>query len=114
MKTVHKDRGLDFVGWYTLLPITGPTPRNLAIHQQFLEKYNESALLLGFQSTAAHNMPFVTKVMLTCFRSNARALAFYRKHGFEADDISPGPRILRGKMYQPDYAILSKPSKPTE
>ena len=66
------------------------------------------ALLLGFHNTVAHNMPFITKVMLTCFLSNAKALNFYRKHGFETDDMSPGPRTLRGKVHPPDYAILSR------
>ena len=46
--------------------------------------------------------------MLTCFLSNQKAMAFYRRLGFETDEISPGPRILRGKSHQPDYAILSK------
>jgi len=103
-----KRQPYDLSDFHRRLPSSGPLVLTLA------DRTGLGALLLGFQSTAAHNMPFVTKVMLTCFRSNARALAFYRKHGFEADDISPGPRILRGKMYQPDYAILSKPSKPTE
>lgn len=47
--------------------------------------------------------------MLTCFLANQRGLAFYRKLGFETDDISPVPRKLRyGKIFTPDYVILSK------
>ncbi len=56
----------------------------------------------------AYNLPTINKVMLTCFVSNAKALAFYRMLGFETDDISPVERILRGKTYTPDYVILSK------
>jgi ribosomal protein S18 acetylase RimI-like enzyme len=47
--------------------------------------------------------------MLTCFLSNERGLDFYKRLGFERDDISPGPRKLRfGKTFTPDYVILSK------
>jgi len=65
--------------------------------------------LLGFIETVAHNLPPISKVMLTCFVSNAEALGFYRRRGFERDDISPGPRRLRGGVvHEPDYVILSK------
>ncbi|KAK4186286.1 acyl-CoA N-acyltransferase [Podospora australis] len=68
-----------------------------------------AALLISFLTTVAANLPPVIKVMLTCFLSNARGLAFYKKMGFEADGISPVPRILRfGKVFNPDYVILSK------
>lgn len=53
-------------------------------------------------------MPPITKVMLTCFVSNVRAMGFYHRQGFEVDEISPVARTLRGKAYEPDYAILSK------
>ncbi|PSS02298.1 hypothetical protein BD289DRAFT_256934 [Coniella lustricola] len=46
MKLVHKDRGLDLVGWYTLLPRTGPSTNVLPIHNLVLQR-NESAILLG-------------------------------------------------------------------
>ncbi len=65
-------------------------------------------LLLGFHSTVAYNLPPITKVMLTCFLSNTKALGFYHKRGFATDDISPTPRRLRGKVIRPDYVILSK------
>ncbi|CCC06560.1 unnamed protein product [Sordaria macrospora k-hell] len=50
------------------------------------------SLLMGFHVIVATNLPPITKVMLTCFLSNERALGFYKRHGFETDDISPGPR----------------------
>jgi ribosomal protein S18 acetylase RimI-like enzyme len=66
-------------------------------------------MLMGFLFTAAKNIPPVSKVMLTCFLSNERGLDFYKRLGFEKDEISPGPRKLRsGKTFTPDYAILSK------
>ncbi|KAL2133226.1 hypothetical protein VTI74DRAFT_2691 [Chaetomium olivicolor] len=67
------------------------------------------SLLMSFHSTIATNLPPVTKVMLTCFLSNQRGLKFYRKLGFDTDEISPVPRKLRfGKIFNPDYVILSK------
>ena len=70
---------------------------------------------MSFHSTVAANLPPITKVMLTCFLSNKRGLDFYKKLGFEKDDISPVPRTLRGKTFNPDYVIMSKPvaSAPT-
>lgn len=50
VKMVHKD--LDLVGWYTILPPTGPQAHHVPIHQQFLQYTNESALLLGFHPSA--------------------------------------------------------------
>ncbi|KAK3391492.1 acyl-CoA N-acyltransferase [Sordaria brevicollis] len=68
------------------------------------------SLLVGFHVIVAANLPPITKVMLTCFLSNKRALGFYKKHGFEKDGISPGPRKFRsGKVVMPDYAIMSRP-----
>ncbi|OTA68656.1 acyl-CoA N-acyltransferase [Hypoxylon sp. EC38] len=65
--------------------------------------------LMEFLESVAVNTPPIEKVMLTCFLSNERALAFYRKLGFKRDEISPEPRKLRfGKEFIPDYVIMSK------
>ncbi|KAK0610543.1 acyl-CoA N-acyltransferase [Bombardia bombarda] len=67
------------------------------------------SLLMSFHTTVAKNLPPITKVMLTCFVANQRGLSFYRKLGFEQDEISPVPRKLRfGKVFTPDYIIMSK------
>ncbi len=66
------------------------------------------ARLLGYHSIVAQNLPPTTKVMLTCFSSNATAMKFYSKHGFATDSISLTPITLRGKICPPDYLILSK------
>lgn len=63
---------------------------------------------MGFHFTIAENIPTVHKNMLTCFLSNAKGLAFYKRLGFAEDEISPGPRHLRGKVVNPDYVIMSK------
>ncbi|KAH7018375.1 acyl-CoA N-acyltransferase [Microdochium trichocladiopsis] len=65
--------------------------------------------LIGYHEKVAANTSPIEKVMLTCFLSNKSALKFYGKLGFTKDDISPGPRTLRGgKIIEPDYVILSK------
>lgn len=69
-----------------------------------------ASLLMGLLETVARNVEVMEKVMLTVFTCNTRALGFYRRCGFETDDMSPRPRKLRGGIVKyPDYAIMSKP-----
>ncbi|PHH85219.1 hypothetical protein CDD83_747 [Cordyceps sp. RAO-2017] len=70
MVTVHKERRLELVGWYTLLPASGPTPSILPIHSQILESWNESAVLLGFHPEEALNRSVGGKLPLTIYESN--------------------------------------------
>lgn len=68
-----------------------------------------AGLLMGLLETVARNVEVMQKVMLTVFACNTRALAFYRRCGFEADGMSPQPRKLRGGVVKiPDYTIMSK------
>ena len=70
---------------------------------------------MNLHMTAATNLPPVTKVMLTCFLFNQRGLDFYKRLGFEVDGISPSPRKLRfGKVFTPDYVIMSKAVRSSE
>ncbi|KAI9897002.1 hypothetical protein N3K66_008024 [Trichothecium roseum] len=68
MITVHKDRSLDLVGWYTLLPSVGPTASILRLHQTFF-KINESALLLSFHPEEAVRHSVGGKLPLTIYES---------------------------------------------
>lgn len=68
-----------------------------------------AGLLMSLLETIARNIEVMEKVMLTVFTCNARAMAFYRRCGFEADDMSPRARRLRGGVVkEPDYVIMSK------
>ncbi|KAH7328034.1 hypothetical protein B0I35DRAFT_6714 [Stachybotrys elegans] len=69
MTTVHKDRDLGLVGWYTLLPPSGPTPAVLAIHSQIMETWNESPLLLGFHPEEVLHHSVGGKLPLTIYES---------------------------------------------
>ncbi|RCI08545.1 hypothetical protein L249_8928 [Ophiocordyceps polyrhachis-furcata BCC 54312] len=70
MTTVHKDRKLELVGWYTLLPTTGPTPAVVPIHNQIIQGWNESAVLLGFHPEEALKDSVGGKLPLTIYESN--------------------------------------------
>ncbi|KAI9375002.1 acyl-CoA N-acyltransferase [Aspergillus egyptiacus] len=49
------------------------------------------------------------KAMLTVFKSNARAIAFYERVGYTEDESSPRPKRLRnGTVKEADYRIMSK------
>lgn len=73
VKDVHKVPPLDLVGWFTLLPSSGPQPHHLPIHQQILKDYNESAILLGFHPSAVSNNSPVGKLPITVYESNLEA-----------------------------------------
>lgn len=77
VKDVHKVPALDLVGWYTILPTSGPQPNHLPIHKQILQSYNESAILLGFHPTEVLEKSAGGKLPLTIYESN-----------FEADDAT--------------------------
>lgn len=67
-------------------------------------------MLMGLLEIIAWNIADAEKVMLTCFVRNRNALAFYRRLGYETDEYSPPPKILRnGTRVASDYVIMSKP-----
>lgn len=67
--------------------------------------------LLAIVEDVARNVG-ASKVMLTVFRANKRAVDWYLRLGYQEDEFSPGPRKLRnGTVKQPSYIILSKQVK---
>lgn len=73
MKDVHKVPALDLVGWYTIIPNSGPQPIHLPIHRQILSIYNESAILLGFHPEEVLGGAVGGKLPLTIYESNYEA-----------------------------------------
>lgn len=64
---------------------------------------------MKYVESIAARVPKVTKVMLTVFVCNQRAVQFYQRLGYEKDEFSPPPRILRnGTKVEKEYLILSK------
>lgn len=47
-KDVHKEPALELVGWFTTAPASGPELQHIPVHQQILQEYNETAILLAF------------------------------------------------------------------
>ncbi|KAI1633969.1 COP9 signalosome complex subunit 6 [Biscogniauxia mediterranea] len=70
MKIIHKSPQLDLVGWYTLLPKSGPTPSILPIHNWILSEHNESSLLLVFHPEEAVDNSAGSRLPLTIYESN--------------------------------------------
>ena len=69
-RDVHKAPALEVVGWFTTAPATGPEPQHLAIHDQILQSYNETALLLAFHpSTILEGASVGGKLPLTIYES---------------------------------------------
>ena len=64
------------------MPDSGPQPSHIPIHQHILQKYNESAVVLGFQPTAKQDEAATTggKLPLTIYES------LYEDVAAEADD----------------------------
>ncbi|PKS08806.1 hypothetical protein jhhlp_003415 [Lomentospora prolificans] len=95
-KTVHKDRMLDLVGWYTLIAKTGPTPDILPTHTTILE-LNDSSLLLGFHPDELAHASAGAKLPLTIYESN-----------YEADDDSRAEDDEDKKMQDSDPPLKLK------
>ncbi|KAL8663684.1 MAG: hypothetical protein Q9202_003630 [Teloschistes flavicans] len=53
-KDVHKEPALELVGWFTATPPTGPDTQHVPIHQQIIQNYNETAVLLAFHPSEVH------------------------------------------------------------
>ncbi|KAI9642539.1 hypothetical protein NHQ30_009344 [Ciborinia camelliae] len=73
MKDVHKSPALDLVGWYTIIPNSGPQTIHLPIHRQILSIYNESAILLGIHPEEVLGDTVGGKLPLTIYESNYEA-----------------------------------------
>ncbi|EFX05729.1 cop9 signalosome subunit 6 [Grosmannia clavigera kw1407] len=72
MRTVHKDRQLDLVGWYTVLNREGPTPHILQVHEQIMPLCGEStaAVFLAFHPEDLASPSVGGKLPLTIFETN--------------------------------------------
>lgn len=72
VKLVHKVPALDLVGWYSLVPKTGPSALHLPIHRQ-ISAYNESAVLLGFHIEDMLSPASGDPLPITIYESNMEA-----------------------------------------
>ncbi|KAF7560506.1 hypothetical protein G7046_g3646 [Stylonectria norvegica] len=105
MITVHKDRQLDFVGWYTLLPSSGPTPTVVPIHHQVLQGWNESAVLLGFHPEEVLNHSVGGKLPLTIYESNYEVDDPKAEQDGEDRKMDDGEPTLKLKFRELPYSV---------
>ncbi|CAM1511274.1 Fc.00g087870.m01.CDS01 [Cosmosporella sp. VM-42] len=105
MVNVHKDRGLDLVGWYTLLSSTGPSPTVLPIHNQILEGWNESAILLGFHPEEVVNHSVGGKLPLTIYESNYEVDDPKADQDGEDKKMDDGEPTLKLKFRELPYSV---------
>lgn len=104
VKDVHKVPALDLVGWYTILPISGPQPVHLPIHRQILHTYNESAILLGFHPSAILEGSVGGKLPLTIYESNYEAEDVGGETG-EDKEMKDGEAQLNLKFKELPYSV---------
>ncbi|KAG6007733.1 hypothetical protein E4U21_005572 [Claviceps maximensis] len=101
MVTVHKDRNLDFVGWYTLVPSEGPQLTDLPIHKQILDNWNDSAIILGFHCSEAGANSVAGKAPATMYETI-----------YEVDDRKTGEQDGEDKTMQDGEATLQLRFRP--
>ncbi|KAG5950875.1 hypothetical protein E4U53_004254 [Claviceps sorghi] len=101
MMTVHKDRNLDFVGWYTLVPPDGPQSTDLAIHKQILDNWNDSAIILGFHCSEGGAKAAAGKAPATMYETI-----------YEVDGRKPGEQDGEDKTMQDGEATLQLRFRP--
>lgn len=70
VKDVHKSPALDLVGWYSIVPTSGPQPHHVAIQTQLSSLYPESTILLGLHPTAVPEDSVGGKLPLTIYEAN--------------------------------------------
>ncbi|KAL6881382.1 hypothetical protein J3F83DRAFT_722067 [Trichoderma novae-zelandiae] len=105
MCLVHKDRKLDFVGWYTLLSSSGPSPTILPIHNQILENWNESAVLLGFHPQEVVQHSVGGKLPLTIYESNYEVDDARGENDGEDKKMDDGESTLKLKFREVPYSV---------
>ncbi|KAI1775172.1 hypothetical protein F4818DRAFT_40777 [Hypoxylon cercidicola] len=104
MKAIHNSPQLDLVGWYTVLPKSGPTPSILPIHSWILSEHNESSLLLAFHPEEAVQHSAGSKLPLTVYESNYEADEPKAEQG-EDKEMRDGDPPLKLKFRELPYSV---------
>ncbi|KAI0541257.1 COP9 signalosome-like protein subunit 6 [Xylaria digitata] len=104
MKAIHSSPQLDLVGWYTLLPKTGPIPPILHIHNYILAEHNESCLLLGFHPEESLKHDAGSRLPLTIYESVFEAEEPKNDQG-EDREMRDGDPPLRLRFRELPYSV---------
>ncbi|CAO2648763.1 Nn.00g097120.m01.CDS01 [Neocucurbitaria sp. VM-36] len=76
------------------------------LHEELRGRGLGSNLIKFVEHAAGHCG--IPKVMLTVFIANVGAKALYEKLGYTRDECSPRDRVMRTKIIETDYLIMSK------
>ncbi|KAG9240653.1 hypothetical protein BJ878DRAFT_536996 [Calycina marina] len=106
MKDVHKSPALDFVGWWTVMPTEGPQPVHVPLHRDFLDYYNESAILLGFHPSDVLDGTVGGKLPITIYESNFEAESTPTDNG-EDEEMKDAESSLVLKFKELSYTVES-------
>ncbi|KAI1342344.1 COP9 signalosome complex subunit 6 [Xylariaceae sp. FL0016] len=104
MKTIHSSPQLDLVGWYTLVPKSGPTQSILPIHKWILSEHNESSLLLAFHPEEAMQHSAGSRLPLTIYESNYEHDEPKADHG-EDKEMHDGEPPLKLKFRELSFSV---------
>ncbi|KAI0022731.1 COP9 signalosome complex subunit 6 [Xylariomycetidae sp. FL0641] len=104
MKTIYSSPQLELVGWYTLLPKSGPNQSILPIHNYILANHNESPLLLAFHPEEAVQPSAGSKLPLTIYESMYEADEPKGDQG-EDKEMRDGEPALKLKFRELPYSV---------
>ncbi|KAF7523023.1 hypothetical protein G7054_g11912 [Neopestalotiopsis clavispora] len=107
MRTIHKSPQLDLVGWYTLLPRSGPTPSILPIHSWLLSEHNESSFLLAFHPEEAVDQSSGSRLPLTIYESNYEVDEPKADNNSEDKEMKDSDAPLKLKFRELPYSVES-------
>jgi COP9 signalosome complex subunit 6 len=93
VKDVHKSPALDLVGWYTIVPTSGPQPQHVAIQTQLSRLYSESTILLGFHPSAVLEGSVGGKLPLTIYEANVEPPESGSREDVEMTDTLPSLKV---------------------
>jgi COP9 signalosome complex subunit 6 len=107
VRTIYKSPQLDLVGWYTLLPKTGPNASILPIHSWLLSEYNESSfsLLLAFHPEEALDQSAGSKLPLTIYEGNYEVDEPKADQSGEDREMKDGDAPLKLKFRELPYSV---------
>jgi len=102
VKDVHKSPALDLVGWYSIVPVSGPQPQHVAIQTQLSSLYSESTILLGFHPSAVLEGSVGGKLPLTIYEANVEPPETGNREDVEMTD---SPSSLKVTFRELPYSV---------
>jgi COP9 signalosome complex subunit 6 len=100
VKDVHKSPALDLVGWYTIVPTSGPQQHHVALQAQLSSLYSEATILLGFHPEAVLEGSVGGKLPLTIYEANFESSESARREDVDMKDVEyPFPGLFKELPY---------------